>query len=160
MVPPHATRRQRALLALPELLIAVARQPDAARTVDSLHEPGAVDPPFRAPAPQIGRAGVPLLRQVEIRRPAAAAHRVRRGSRSHPRRPSAAARSRTPQAGCLAPTCAGCRRPRARFYPWRTARSTASGTTSEAIASTCSGDFGFVVAVLTAKITSPSNKVP
>src|SRR5205823_6402332 len=52
------------LASFAKLLIAVARQLDSARAVHRLHEPGAIDSPFGASAPQIWRAGVPLLRQL------------------------------------------------------------------------------------------------
>src|SRR6267378_2105753 len=63
----RAVRRHRDLLSLAELLIAVAWQLDAARGVDRLHEPGTIDAPLGAPAPQVRRAGVPLLRELRQR---------------------------------------------------------------------------------------------
>src|SRR5467141_2501699 len=63
----RAVRRHRDLLSLAELLIAVARQLDAACGVDCLHEPGTIDAPLGAPAPQVRRAGVPLLRELRQR---------------------------------------------------------------------------------------------
>src|SRR6266576_5849770 len=57
-------RSHRNLAALAELLIAVARQRDAARAEQRLHEAGAIDAPLGAPAPEVGRAGIPLLGQL------------------------------------------------------------------------------------------------
>src|SRR5712675_523491 len=57
----RAVRRHRDLLSLAELLIAVARQLDSARRIHGLHEPGTIDAPFGAPAPQVRRASEPLL---------------------------------------------------------------------------------------------------
>src|SRR6266545_7294441 len=63
----RAIRRDRDLLSLAELLIAVARQLDPARSTDRLHEPGTIDAPLGAPTPQVRRAGVPLLRELRQR---------------------------------------------------------------------------------------------
>src|SRR5882762_1267021 len=63
----RAIRRRRDLLSLTELLIGVARQLDTARSTDRLHEPGTIDAPLGAPAPQVRRAGVPLLRELRQR---------------------------------------------------------------------------------------------
>src|SRR5947208_7999259 len=57
-------RRQRDLLSLAELLIAVARQLDATAGEHRLRQTGAIDTPLGASAPQVGCAGVPLLREL------------------------------------------------------------------------------------------------
>src|SRR5512145_1399586 len=62
-----AIRRYRNLSTLPELLIAVARERNAARPVHRLHEAGAIDAPLGAPAPEIRRSGEPSLCQLRKR---------------------------------------------------------------------------------------------
>src|SRR5919109_1313040 len=61
---PFAVRGDRDLLPCGELLIAVARQTNAARRVYRLRESRAIDPPFGAPAPEVGRACKPLEREL------------------------------------------------------------------------------------------------
>src|SRR6266576_5142981 len=60
----RAIRRYRDLVSLAELLVAVARQLDVTRRVDRLYESGTIDAPLGAPAPQVRRARVPLLREL------------------------------------------------------------------------------------------------
>src|SRR2546423_6014392 len=59
-----AVRRHLDLAALPVLLIAVAWQANLTRCVDRLHEPRAIDSPFRSSSPQIRRAAEPFFRQL------------------------------------------------------------------------------------------------
>src|SRR5438105_2206039 len=57
-------RGDRDLFSLAELLVAVARQPNAACRVHRLREPRAIDAPLGAATPEIGRAGKPLEREL------------------------------------------------------------------------------------------------
>src|SRR5207248_1243414 len=57
-------RGDRDLFSLAELLIAVARQPNAACRVHRLREPRAIDAPLGAATPEIGCAGKPLEREL------------------------------------------------------------------------------------------------